>query len=79
MQVLQTFDFDAVTISVICLEADGHSPAKDEAVVEFMKSKGYHYYGHIDRYNLSTALQSTEGSLYSASVVLLQWPNGSDG
>lgn len=49
MQVLQTFDFDAVTISVICLEADGHSPAKDEAVVEFMKSKGYHYYGHIDR------------------------------
>ncbi len=48
-QVLQTFDFDAVHISVICLEADGHSPAKDEAVVAFMKSKGYLYHGHVDR------------------------------
>ncbi|KAK9866147.1 hypothetical protein WJX84_002252 [Apatococcus fuscideae] len=48
-QVLQTFDFDAVRINVICLEADGHAPEKDKAVVDFLKSKGYQYYGHIDR------------------------------
>ena len=47
--MLQTFDFDAVRISVICLEADGHAPAKDEQVVKFMQSKGYHHHGHIDR------------------------------
>ena len=29
---METLDFDAVRINVICLEADGHAPAKDEAV-----------------------------------------------
>ena len=46
LQVLQTFDFDAVAINVVCIEADGHDPAKDKAVKEIMLEHGYIFHGH---------------------------------
>ena len=47
--MLETFDFSSVRVNVICLEADGHSPEKDEAVKAFLVGKGFLYHGHIDR------------------------------
>lgn len=46
LQVLQTFDFDAVTINVVCIEADGHDPVKDKAVKDVMLEHGYIFHGH---------------------------------
>lgn len=43
LQVLQTFDFSSVRINVVCIEADGHDPARDQQVIEIMQSHGYVY------------------------------------
>ncbi len=43
LQVLQTFDFDAVRINVVCIEADGHDSERDAEVIALMQSKGYIY------------------------------------
>lgn len=43
LQVLQTFDFSSVRISVVCIEADGHDPVRDQQVIELMESHGYVY------------------------------------
>ena len=47
--VLQTFDFDSVTINVVCIEADTHDPAKDKAVIDLMVQNGYIYDGKVVR------------------------------
>ena len=49
VQVLQTFDFDSVRVNVICVEADGHSPSKDEAIIAYLQSRNFKYHGHVDR------------------------------
>lgn len=49
LQVLETFDFSTVMVDVIVIEADGHDAAKDEAVIDLLKSKGYIYHGHVAR------------------------------
>ena len=45
LQVLQTFPFDSVTISVFCVEASGHARDKDESVILLLESQGYDYHG----------------------------------
>ena len=45
LQVLQTFPFNSVTVSIFCVEATGHAVDKDESVIIFLISQGYDYYG----------------------------------
>jgi len=41
LEVLKTFDFNAVTVDVVCIEQDGGNPQKDTAVRALMEKKGF--------------------------------------
>lgn len=41
LQVLQTLDFNAVHISVIVVEMDGHDPQKDKAVARLLRFNNF--------------------------------------
>ncbi len=47
--VLNSIDFSQLTFDVVCVEASGHNPDKDKAVVDLLVSKGYSYHGHVVR------------------------------
>lgn len=45
LAVLQTFDFNSVSVSVVVIECDGHDKAKDAKVVELMLANNFEHVG----------------------------------
>lgn len=47
LEVLRTVDFERIKVGVLVVEADGHSPFKNQQVRDLMLSKGFKYHGPV--------------------------------
>ena len=49
LAVLETFDFNSVTVSVVVIECDAHDPTKDEEIVQLMIANNFEHQGTFGR------------------------------
>ena len=49
LSVLQSHDFEALPVNVLCVEADDFNPAKNAAVRELLEGKGFAYHGKFPK------------------------------
>ncbi len=85
LMVLRSIDFARLTFDVIVVEADGHNPSKDQAVVDLLTAHGYRHHGRVVRndwfvregFSPSAApdplAQPLDVASYSLSVHASQW------
>jgi hypothetical protein len=46
-EVLKTLNLSKIVIDVVCIEASGHEPAKEDRIRQYMLSNGFKFDGHV--------------------------------